>query len=628
MSSFKKRGAATAAPLPAGVRPSSFSSPVPLVSTGIPALDDILSGGGLSSGSLFAVYPAAGTAAQSAAQIGATSLGPSASAQTDHVARCAAEPYTDLLLGYSVAQGIASRHNGILIGEDVENFAHGLMARAGDLDDQELAKLDQAPIPTSEKASQPGPSDQLDTVADADADADADDDDSEDAKERPPNSASSGSSSAKDERAMKIAWRYERMKQFSTTVNNPAGSSSPGSSRDETPFCHTFDLSRRIYPRLVQHAREQGHLEIVSIDPTFPSSQSPRSQNSYDIAFQSIKAAAERCKAQMEAARSRSGSASSAPTPTPAPVLRISIRSLGSPSWRVLKGQRVEVEVVRFLARLKRLIRSLALADTAAPLSATTCSGATSMATTGIPTIAMLTMSPSLLSSPSVTGGINLAHRMTHVVDAAIALSAFASSPGLRAAFSAYTGAVKVLKTPCIGTLTNPSIRSSVLRGMGTGSSSSFAGGAGTTGGSSEGGAGGGENNLAFKVRRKRMVIETLHLDIEGGVAERRTKPPRNMDPSAAAARAARVGSSSGSSSLQSPHPSQAETGPSRHASSASSQLQPTAPGKPKFTSLASLRQRGLAAAATPPARPTPEVEVEVEVEVEIDTRRHHGHSH
>jgi elongator complex protein 4 len=34
-----------------------------------------------------------------------------------------------------------------------------------------------------------------------------------------------------------------------------------------------------------------------------------------------------------------------------------------------------------------------------------------------------------------------------------------------------------------------------------------------------------GENNLAFKCMRKRLVFETLHLDVEGGVGERRTTP-------------------------------------------------------------------------------------------------------
>ena len=40
---------------------------------------------------------------------------------------------------------------------------------------------------------------------------------------------------------------------------------------------------------------------------------------------------------------------------------------------------------------------------------------------------------------------------------------------------------------------------------------------------------GGGENNLAFKCTRKQFVIETHHLDVEGGVGERRTTPVGKM---------------------------------------------------------------------------------------------------
>lgn len=36
----------------------------------------------------------------------------------------------------------------------------------------------------------------------------------------------------------------------------------------------------------------------------------------------------------------------------------------------------------------------------------------------------------------------------------------------------------------------------------------------------------GGQNNLAFKLKRKAFVVETLHLDVEGGVGERRTTAP------------------------------------------------------------------------------------------------------
>jgi elongator complex protein 4 len=31
------------------------------------------------------------------------------------------------------------------------------------------------------------------------------------------------------------------------------------------------------------------------------------------------------------------------------------------------------------------------------------------------------------------------------------------------------------------------------------------------------------DNNLAFKLKRRRFVVETLHLDVEGGTSERKT---------------------------------------------------------------------------------------------------------
>lgn len=43
----------------------------------------------------------------------------------------------------------------------------------------------------------------------------------------------------------------------------------------------------------------------------------------------------------------------------------------------------------------------------------------------------------------------------------------------------------------------------------------------------------GGQNNLAFKQKRKAFVIETLHLDVEGGVGERRTTAPPSVTASA-----------------------------------------------------------------------------------------------
>ena len=69
--------------------------------------------------------------------------------------------------------------------------------------------------------------------------------------------------------------------------------------------------------------------------------------------------------------------------------------------------------------------------------------------------------------------------------------------------FSAHHGLVHIHSLPAPHTLLPPSDKFSTLRGL----------------------TSSGENNLAFKCMRKRMVFETLHLDLEGGVGERRTTP-------------------------------------------------------------------------------------------------------
>lgn len=71
------------------------------------------------------------------------------------------------------------------------------------------------------------------------------------------------------------------------------------------------------------------------------------------------------------------------------------------------------------------------------------------------------------------------------------------------AMFPSYHGMVHIHTLPAPTTLLPPSDKFSTLRGL----------------------LSSGENNLAFKCMRKRMVFETLHLDLEGGVGERRTTP-------------------------------------------------------------------------------------------------------
>ena len=77
------------------------------------------------------------------------------------------------------------------------------------------------------------------------------------------------------------------------------------------------------------------------------------------------------------------------------------------------------------------------------------------------------------------------------------------ADPALSATFPSYHGLVTIHTLPAPHTVLPPSDKHSTLRGSGVS----------------------GENNIAFKCTRKRMLFETLHLDIEGGVGERRTTP-------------------------------------------------------------------------------------------------------
>ena len=87
----------------------------------------------------------------------------------------------------------------------------------------------------------------------------------------------------------------------------------------------------------------------------------------------------------------------------------------------------------------------------------------------------------------------------------------FTADPSLSAMFPSHHGFVQIHTLPSPSTLVAPSDRFSTLRGLAS-SANSF--------------GGSGENNLAFKCTRKRLIFETLHLDLEGGVSERRTTAP------------------------------------------------------------------------------------------------------
>lgn len=87
------------------------------------------------------------------------------------------------------------------------------------------------------------------------------------------------------------------------------------------------------------------------------------------------------------------------------------------------------------------------------------------------------------------------------------------ANPSLAAIFPTQHGLLHIHTSPAPHSILPSSDKFSVLRGLS--SSANSAGGSG-------------ENNLGFKCMRKRLIFETLHLDLEGGVGERRTTPSTN----------------------------------------------------------------------------------------------------
>lgn len=162
-------------------------------------------------------------------------------------------------------------------------------------------------------------------------------------------------------------------------------------------------------------------------------------------------------------------------------MTRIAIHSLGSITWHDQSSQNSQ-NIHRFLLRLKSLLR---LHNATAIIS--------------IPTHAY----------NQNERGRGVVNRWRHAADSVIGLESFATRPDLAAAFPRYSGLLHVHTLPVMGSLLPASTKLSVLRGLAPGASASA-------------GAGGMDNNLAFRLKRRRFVIETMHLDIGGGETERK----------------------------------------------------------------------------------------------------------
>ncbi|KAJ4489464.1 PAXNEB protein-domain-containing protein [Lentinula edodes] len=257
------------------------------------------------------------------------------------------------------------------------------------------------------------------------------------------------------EQKIKIAWRYEQMKQFQTTV---------GSASVSEDFCRTFDLTTRIPSSTIEKALQDGRLitcDVLDIFDAIPSS-------GHISAIHKIIARIEEILSQRSSKK-------------PNTPLRICIPGLGNHIWDELRSQ----DVLRFFHQLRSLLRRNPLA------------------------CASISLDPRI--STEVWGGPGWIQKLGWMCDGLITLDAFTTNPSLSSLFPSHHGMVYIHTLPSPHTLLSPSDRFSTLRGL----SASV----------SEGGNSSGENNLAFKCTRKRLIFETMHLDVEGGVGERRITP-------------------------------------------------------------------------------------------------------
>ncbi|KZT44587.1 hypothetical protein SISSUDRAFT_971978, partial [Sistotremastrum suecicum HHB10207 ss-3] len=245
---------------------------------------------------------------------------------------------------------------------------------------------------------------------------------------------------------IKIAWRYESMRQFETTVSH---------SQAEEEYCRPFELTQQIPPHIVDKVSESGQLSLIWYHSTQGISR-----------LQSILQRIDDVLSRTRAEHSKA---------TTVPPVRISIPSLASPHW----GDLDPSTILRFLQSLKRLLRQYSFA------------------------CAMISL-PAHLSRDSVEEG--WIRKLAWLSDSCVSFAAFSGDPSLEDLFPRHHGLFHIHRLPTPHSLVPPSDRFSQLRGIANSAN-----------------GGGGENNLAFKSTRKRLVIETLHLDVDGGISERRT---------------------------------------------------------------------------------------------------------
>ncbi|KAF8600343.1 hypothetical protein BDV93DRAFT_525485 [Ceratobasidium sp. AG-I] len=213
------------------------------------------------------------------------------------------------------------------------------------------------------------------------------------------------------EGGVKIAWRYSKMKQFSTTV--PKRGSHGGVDQESA----TFDLTLRIPASVVSHSQNVGQLVTIPIPQNQPSKVS-----ACDSVLESVYKLTRELNNPIT-----DGSARRA--------IRIVIPDLGSSSW----GDLQPTQLIRFLHALRGLLRGTSAA-------------------------AFITLSSTL--SDDNWGGPGWAGKLSHISDGCITLAGFGDDPTASLSFPTHHGLVRISSSPSPGMLRAPSISRSILRGM------------------------------------------------------------------------------------------------------------------------------------------------------------------
>lgn len=524
------------------LRPSPFpqQQPLPLFSLGLSAINDVLTGVGLPSGCLSIFQPLQ-----------------SGQDDDDHdherTRLEAGAAYSDLVLKYATAQGIAHGHRVLVVGEGAESWCRSLMGWAGEHEQRETAST--APAPTEH---------------------DQEEQDNQD-----------DSTSLTSKNNLKSAFRYDKLQKIQARqgLDDPRASGSGRDPNSPSHFVHPFDLTMRMSDATLDLAIKEKRLCIKDITDL------EADANSYEAVWSTIQEFVDSSRSDV-----------SNPEQHQVPV-RIIIPSLGSPMYGAPSDSSHSTASYRLLMRVRRLVRDISW-PSADPTSSYP-------ATPPVPSIALCTLSPTLLlSSPSVS------HRLFHLSDATLAFSAFASDARLRAMFNlpdglaesssssskgapsssssstsnTFTGSLKIIKTPTVGSLRPSSIRASTLRGMTSNAMDTSS--SGTT-----------ENSLGFKVRRKGFKVEVMGRDLvaggeEGGEQAKAKRPERRPPPKSDA--------SAGKEESNQQQQQQQETAGRTEAvqKQAQPQSQPDAPhsrptattSQPQLKGIAALRARGLQA--------------------------------